>query len=126
MKLGRIIAIDKSILAANMYRLLFAPLYIRVDHVISIQDLKKKLIPEMGLDLMIINTNTLSGDLTRATDVMEDNAFLAKIPKIFLCRESEIEKGWKEDLAVFSNMEVVTKPFHPDEFTSRVKKILAI
>lgn len=120
------IAVDKSMLAANMYQLLLGPIGITVINAQSLQNLKAVLGRVRSADLVLINSNVLSGIMDRAGEMVRDDERLAEVPKIFLCRDAELEKGWDAGLSVLPKTEVVARPFHPDEFATHVKKLLAV
>lgn len=124
MKHHTVIAADRSMLAANMYRLLFAPLGCTVVAAASMDELTTGLRRQGGAELVLMSSNIFAGRFERAMGMMEKDSSLAVLPKIFLCRAQEIEKGWGERLAVLPNAEIVERPFHPDVFTTHVRKLL--
>lgn len=121
-----VIAVDKSMLAANMYRLLFEPIGVSVINAQSLNDLKEALARSRSVDLVVINSNVLAGVLERAVEMMKGDERLAGVPKIFLCRDVELDRGWDGELSVLPKTEAVARPFHPDQFVTHVKKLLAI
>jgi len=120
----RIIAADKSMLAANMYRLLFAPLECTVARALALDDLLVQIKNLRGADLIVINSNVLGGKAERLVAMMQVDERLAHTPKVVLVSEAEIEKGLGSALGAISQSECVVKPFHPDEFMTRSREIL--
>lgn len=113
-------------LAANMYRLLFAPLECTVARAHVLDDLISEIKGLRGADLIIVNSNVLGGKAERLIGMMQMDERLARTPKIVLVSEAEIDKGLGVELAAIAQCECVTKPFHPDEFMTRVRGILSI
>jgi DNA-binding response OmpR family regulator len=122
----RIITVDKSMLAANMYRLLFAPLECTVVRAHALDDLLVEIRSLRGAELIIVNSNVLGGKAERLIGMMQSDKRLARTPKVVLLSEEEIEKGLGAEFAAISQCECVAKPFHPDEFMTRVRDILRI
>lgn len=113
-------------LAANMYRLLFAPLASMVARAQTLDDMVKAVKDLRGADLIVINSNVLGGKAERLVAMMEQDERLARTPKIILVSEAESDKGLNVELAIIAQCECVVKPFHPDEFMTRAKEILSI
>ena len=122
----RIIAVDKSMLAANMYRLFFASLECTVARAHVLDDLLAEIRGLRGADLIIVNSNVLGGKAERFIGMMQADERIARTPKIVLLSEAEIDKGLGAELAAISQCECVTKPFHPDEFMTRIRKIMGV
>ena len=112
-------------LAANMYRLLFAPLHCTVARAHALDELLTGFKELRGADLIVINSNVLGGKAERFIAMMQNDERLARTPKIVLVGEAEIEKGLGAELAAVSQCECFAKPFHPDEFMTRIRKILS-
>lgn len=126
MKSQRVIAVDKSVLAANMYQLLMRPLGVSVVNASSIAELREALRRFKGADLIVISSNVMADRLERAEEFFSKNELISKAAKVFLLREGEASEGWDKRLAGIPRMEVMTKPFHPEHFILWVKRILAI
>ena len=122
----RIIAVDKSMLAANMYRLFFASLECTVARAHVLDDLLAEIRGLRGADLIIVNSNVLGGKAERFIGMMQADERIARTPKIVLLSEAEIDKGLGAELAAISQCECVTNPFHPDEFMTRIRKIMGV
>lgn len=113
-------------LAANMYRLLFAPLQCTVVRAPSLDEMLVALKDLRGADLIVINSNVLGGKAERFVQLVQDNERLAHMPKVVFVSETEIGKGLSSELGAIAQCECIAKPFHPDEFMARVKEILAM
>jgi CheY-like chemotaxis protein len=126
MKSPRVIAVDRSVLAANMYQLLLRPFGVNVVNASSLADLREALRRFRGADLIVISSNVMADRLERAADIFKKNELISKAAKIFLLRENEANEGWDRRLSDIPRTELMTKPFHPDHFILRVKRILAL
>ena len=92
----------------------------------SLDELRGRLSRSRTVDMLIISSNVLSGSIERASELIRNSEVLAEVPKVILCKESEVSKGWDAELSIIPHTEVVERPFHPDEFVTHVKRLLAI
>jgi DNA-binding response OmpR family regulator len=122
----RILVVDRSALAWNMYRLLFAPFECTVARAQALDDLLPAMKGLRGADLIVINSNVLGRKAERLVSMMQADERLALTPKVVLVNEAEVDKGLGAELGSISRCECVVKPFHPDEFVKRVQEILAV
>lgn len=120
------IALDRSMLAANMYRLLLEPMGVRVVNAFTVEEMATALRSMRDIDVLIMSSNALPGSLDRIVEVFADNDRVRGVAKLFLLRESEVEKGWGEALSAIPHSLIMAKPFQPDEFAVRIKRIVAL
>lgn len=118
----RVVIVDRSVLAVNMYRLLLRPLGASFLIAKRYEEARPWFFRKDKIDLAIFNSNTFGKKFDEYLKRFESDEPLAGIPKIFLCRD--IEKTWAKRLGRLSNARVVEKPFHPDDFLKTVKGVV--
>jgi hypothetical protein len=126
MKSHTALVVDRSFLAANMYRLLMEPIDMIVYNSQSLEDVPGSVRLIKNIDLVVMSSNVFSDRLEQAVELISANERLMLVTKMFLLRESEIQKGWDQHLVAIPNSFIMGKPFHPDEFALRVKRLLAL
>ncbi len=124
MKARTIITVDRSLLAANMYRLILVPLGFSVFTARSLEEMTEGAKRMRGADLLVVSSNALSGRVARFARVLEGDARLMRAEKIFLVSERDRAKGMGAELTNIPGGEVMMKPFHPAEFTTAVIRLL--
>ncbi|MFH1830514.1 MAG: hypothetical protein ABH871_07045 [Pseudomonadota bacterium] len=120
----RIIVVDRSVLASNLYGLLFAPLEASVLARCCFEDVLPIFLRREKIDLAIINSNVFGKKFEQILSAFKANSSIKTVKKIFLCREADSESAWRDVLSSLSNSYVILRPFHPDEFSIMVKDIL--
>lgn len=118
----RIVIVDRSILAVNMYRLLLRPMGASFLVAKRYEEARPWFFRKDRIDLAIFNSNTFGKKFDEYFKRFESDGPVAGIPKIFLCRDSE--KTWSKQLGRLTNAKVMEKPFHPDDFLKVVKGVI--
>jgi hypothetical protein len=118
----RVVIIDRSILAVNMYRLLLRPLGAFFLMAKRYEEARPWFFRKDKIDLAVFNSNTFGKKFDEYVARFESDEPLAGVPKIFLCRDTE--KGWQKRLSRLSNSRVMERPFHPDDFLKAVKGVI--
>lgn len=124
MRSSRIIIVDRSALAVNMFRLLLAPLGVKIVAAKRCDE-ARALLQRETCTLMILNSNTFGKRFNEYLTWWCDDPAIAPLPKIFLCREGKGEASWREVLAGVPQAKVMTRPFDPQEFANLLQPILA-
>jgi hypothetical protein len=117
----RAVIVDKSILAVNMYRLLLRPLVTTFLVAKRYEEARPWFFRRDRIDLAIFNSNTFGKKFDEYFEHFSKDEPLAKVPKIFLCREKE--DGWQKKLKSLQKSAVVMRPFHPDDFLALLKRV---
>lgn len=120
--LCRTVIVDRSILAVNMYRLLLRPMGTLFLVAKRYEEARPWFFRRDRIDLAIFNSNTFGKKFEEYLDHFNKDEPLARIPKIFLCREGE--EKLKKKLKKLPMTKVVDKPFHPDEFLKLIKDFM--
>lgn len=121
----RIVIADRSELAGNVYRLLFAPLGAVLVVRKRFEEAKPHFFRREGVKLAIFNSNIFGKKFADIVRHIIDDEPLRKVGKVFICKENPAEVEWRERLARLPGATVVARPFHPDEFLAQVRKLLA-
>ncbi len=116
-----ILIADRSRLAANLYRLIFAPIGANLLVRSRATDILDHLKRGAAVDIIMVSTNALGPQPEDVISRIESDARASGLPKIFLCRETKGEELQRGRLAGLSNSRVVTRPFDPDELAKLVK-----
>ena len=112
--LYRTVIVDRSMLAVNMYRLLLKPWGSLFLVAKRYEEARPWFFRKDKIDLAIFNSNTFGKKFDEYFDHFSHDEPLAKVPKVFLCKEGE--KAWGDKLRKSPRAKVLVKPFHPDEF----------
>ncbi len=120
----RIVVTDRSALAGNLYRLLFTELGATVTARRCFEDTQTLFLRREKIDLAIFNSNVFGKNFNEILSSFKTESSISSVKKIFLCREAESERTWRNELAQLSDSQTILRPFHPDEFLALVKKIL--
>lgn len=123
MRSPRVIVIDRSALAVNMFRLLGTPLGVKIVAAKRCDE-ARTLLQRETCALMIINSNTFGKRFNEYLAWWCDDGAVAPLPKIFLCREGKGEASWREVLAGVPRAQVMIRPFDPQEFVRLLQPIL--
>lgn len=121
----KIVIVDKSELARNIYFILLSPLGAPLIIKRRFEEAKPHFYRHENVKLAIFNTNIFGKQFDEITKRISDEEPLRNMEKIFLCKDSPIEAGCKGILSRIANSTILTRPFHPDEFTALVKKLLS-
>ena len=120
----RIVIADRSELAANLYRLLLSPLGVNLIVRKKFEDAAPNFSGRERIDLGIINSNVFGKRFEEIFQGIEEVLPLARVKKIFICKDGDSEKEIRKRLKELKNSTVVTRPFHPDEFLKLVKRTI--
>jgi len=113
------IVADRSVLAANMYRLLLASRDIEIVHLTSLEELLPRVRRERRPYLLIVSSNIFADRFEKFVAACAEGA-LREVHKIVVIRESEVAKGYKRALLKLPHADVLVRPFHPDELLERL------
>ncbi len=119
----RIVIVDRSQLAGNMYRLLLAPLDPLLAVYRRFEEARHRLSSRERTDLLLISSTALGKKMTEVCDALEYEAPLAMMRKIFLIPEEEgdVVRG---RVLTLPNTSLMERPFHPDEMLTMITKLL--
>lgn len=123
--LPRIAVADRSELAKNMYQLLLGPLGGELIVRRRFEEVRPHFFRRPGVALGIFSSNVFGKKFDEIAARMIEDEPLKRAPKIFLCRENPAEEPWRERLQALPNAHVLVRPFHPDELSALVARILA-
>ena len=118
----RILVVDRSELAANMYRLLLSSQGVSIIVRKRFEEARPHFYRREAPSLAIFNSNIFGKKFPEVLRHMSEEEPLRRVSKIFLCRESPHEEIWRESLEKLPNSRVMGRPFHPDEFADIVGK----
>ncbi|MFH1874704.1 MAG: hypothetical protein ABH859_05920 [Pseudomonadota bacterium] len=110
----KIVVIDQSRLALNMYRLLLKEEKANFLVASSYQDARPWFFNPGKIDLVIINSNIFGSKFDIIYEQLLADEPLDKLPKLFIYQEQENERQKK--LQMVSKAWFLKRPFHPDEF----------
>lgn len=117
----RAVIVDKSILATNMYKLLLRPVVTTFLVAKRYEEARPWFFRRDKIDLAIFNSNTFGRKFDEYHERFLKDEPLAKVPKIFLCREKEDD--WQKRLNSLSRSVVIMRPFKPDDFLALVRRV---
>lgn len=120
----RIVIADHSELAANLYRLLLAPFGATLVIRKRFDEARPHFFRRETVSVAIFNSNIFGKKFDEIAKKIAEDIPVARVPKIFVCRDSEAEEGWRRHLEKLPNSTVVLRPFHPDELAGLVSKFM--
>ncbi len=120
----RIVIIDRSQLAGNMFRLLLAPLQPAIAIFRRFEDARPRLAGRERCDLALVSTQTFGKRVEEICTALEEEEGLRRVRKLFLVPEGDEGMALRERLGSFPNAGVVTRPFHPDELLELIRREL--
>lgn len=117
------LVIDNSLLATNMYKLLFAghPEW-EVQYIPELATLTRWQVNPRKWRVMIVNTGVAGRDPGGLTSIFTERPGLQKIPKIFLI--SPGQGALKDDLSKLQETSLVQKPFFPYDLLTQLNQII--
>jgi hypothetical protein len=121
----RIIIVDRSELAANMWKLLLSPFYASLIIRKRFEEARPHFFRREGVDLAIFSSNIFGKKFDEIFARLSADQPVAKAHKVFVCKEAEGPSDAGAKLAKLANSTVVRRPFHPDEFFHVVDGILS-
>lgn len=121
---SRILIVDRSILAGNLYRILFSKLGAALLVRRRFEDAKPAFSRRERIDLAIFNSNAFGKKFDEIFDALGSDGALGRARKIFLLKEGDAEKDWRKKLGGLEGALIVDRPFHPDEFAKAVEGML--
>jgi hypothetical protein len=113
------IVADRSVLAANMFRLLLAPRDSEIVHLTSLEELLPRVRRERRPYLLIVSSTIFAERFEKFVAACAEGA-LREAHMIVVIRERESAKGWKRTLLTLPHTDVLVRPFHPDELKGRL------
>ena len=116
---------DRSQLAANIYRLVLAPLGVNILIRQRCVDALAHLRTGAGVDLMIVNTNSLGPAQLDAVLGLFSDQRAARVKKIFIAGDSKAEERLCSQLEKLAMATFVARPFLPDDLLNVVRQRLA-
>ena len=117
----RAVIVDKSLLAVNMYKLLLQPVVTTFLVAKRYEEARPWFFRGDKIDIAIFNSNTFGKKFDEYFERFKKDEPLAKVPKIFLCREKD--EDWLKKLKGLPKTALVMRPFHPDRFLALVRNI---
>ena len=84
----RILILDRSLLALNVFRVLFSHLDVAITGAKRLEEIPEHLLAPGKCSLIVVNSNCFEKNFNRYLDFFCDYKGTAHTPKIFLCRES--------------------------------------
>jgi DNA-binding response OmpR family regulator len=121
---GRILIVDRSVLAGNLYRLLFSKLGATLLIRRKFDDARPAFLRREKIDLAIFNSNAFGKKFDEIFETLKSDGALGRAKKIFVLKEGDSEDGWREKLQGIEGALIVSRPFHPDEFAAAVEGML--
>ncbi len=119
----RIVVTDRSALAGNLYKLLFAELGAIITVRRSFEDTRDLFLRREKVDLAIFNSNVFGKKYDEILSAFKTDSNIIRVKKIFLCREAE--KAWRKELSRLGDSQTILRPFYPDDFLTLVKESLS-
>lgn len=120
----RIAILDRSVLAGNLYRLLFSSLEATPLVRRKFEDMKGAFARRERVDLAIFNSNAFGKKFDEIIEMVGNDGSIAKTRKIFILKEGDSEKEWEERIKGIEGAKVITRPFHPDDFLALVRNMV--
>lgn len=116
--------VDRSVLAGNLYRLLFSKLGASLLIRQKFEDAKPAFSSREKIDLAILNSNSFGKKFDEIYEALKSGGAFAHAKKIFLLKEGDAEGDWRKKLKAMEGALVMDRPFHPEEFASTVEGII--
>ncbi|MDO8494016.1 MAG: hypothetical protein Q7S68_01595 [Deltaproteobacteria bacterium] len=117
----RIIVVDRSRLAHNIFDSLFKPLGFTLLHFNTLQSLKENFSSSVDCHLLLGDSNVFGNHLENHLAWLESEKNMATLPKLFLCESGE--KKIHSALRKIAKTEIIEKPFYPEDLLKRVKEL---
>lgn len=121
---GRILIVDRSVLAGNLYKLLFSELGASLLVRRKFDDAKPAFTRGEKIDLAILNSNSFGKKFDEIFDALKADSALGRARKIFVLKEGDSEGDWRKKLEGIEGALIISRPFHPDEFAAAVEGML--
>ncbi len=118
----KIVVIDQSRLAINMYRLLLKEEKVNFLVANNYIDARPWFFKPGRIDLVIINSNIFGSKIEKIFEQLIADEPLIKLPKIFIYQEKD--EQLKTRLENMPKAHLLQRPFHPDEFMKISLKLL--
>lgn len=122
----RIVIVDRSQLAGNMYRLLLSPLEPAIALFRRFEDARPRLAGRERCDLALISAQTFGKRSEEICAALEQEEALRRLRKLFLVSEGEEGMALRERLGRLPNAAIVARPFHPDELLALIRRELEV
>lgn len=120
-----LLIVNRSILAANIIRLLLVPWQGRVRVAKSLEEAGVLLHGTAVPDALIVDTNCFRTKFLRALDLLCDDPAVRRIPKLFMCRALPSEAKWEKTLKGLPGAHVLIRPFLPEDFREAVSQLFS-
>ena len=121
----RIVIADRSELAGNLYRLLLSPIGAALVVRRRFEEARPHFFRRDKVHLGIFNSNIFGKKFEEIAKRFIEDEPLRMTAKIFICRESPAEEGWRRSLSRLPNATVIIRPFQPHELAALVSRLLA-
>lgn len=115
-----IIIIEKSILAQNMFRLLFAGSQGKSTMLTRLEDALRAGKKSSSFDLILIDSNVLGTKFEDSIEKITNHEPWLNIEKTFVCSEAKRDKLLQNTIKKLGNSKIIIKPFEPMEFLKSV------
>lgn len=122
----RIVIIDRSQLAGNMYRLLLSPLMPAIALFRRFEDARPRFAGRERVDLALISTQTFGKRGEDICTALEREEELRRVRKLFLIPEGDEGMALRKRLGSLPNAAIVARPFHPDELLALIQRELEV
>lgn len=113
MALSRVVIVDRSILALNIYELILKSLNLSIVAFQNLQELKKGWPLKFEVTSLLINTNVLNEFSVMNIQWFREETSIAKLPKVFLIKEDQ--KNSLKQLDEISLSSYLIRPFFPKD-----------
>lgn len=116
---------DRSYLAANIYRLLLAPLGVTILIRPRCSDALAHVKAGAGVDLLVVNTNSMGNAAGDLIEALSSDRRAAKIRKMIISGDSKAEERICARLRKAPRTTFVERPFLPGDLLKAVERRLA-
>lgn len=120
----RILVLDRSVLAGNLYRLLFSSMGVSIIVRRRFEDVSPILSRRERVDLALFNSNIMGKKFDEILEAFSQDPLLCRLKKVFLLKEGAAERTWWQKLEALPGAWVFERPFHPDAFSAEVRRVL--